>query len=635
MPSRYTPRRKYPVKIKISTKWRFSSKRRPSRKKSAPKKKPAAKVLRLQTLILGALVAVFLILCFAVPRKTEQASDDRKLHTHLYTYELTKPTCVEQGYKTYTCSCGDYYIADYIPTIPHEYVELSCQYCGQLSEAIAYIELSSEEDIYALGRIFAPEQTKQNVFGAGYDINKDLQRFVYPGNIKDAAAKIEYLSTSAYKLTADMLITLQYKKDATCFLGIGSVEYPFRGIFDGNGKTVILNTNGPIGLDSNTSHRIGLFGNTWDAKIANVHITVINDLLVNKCTEGVKFGALVGYANESQISNCHVVVSNSRVGVSFSNGEEYIHKAHVGGIAGESKLSIIRYSDVKLTDAVLCAQGYDVSKYQSMYAFFSVGGILGFSESGSDNTSHIGRVGTQLLNCKVTSNNQMQKDVIIASLEKGDEVTAGGLVGCAFNNFLAKNCSVDITKGNIVAQKTGTTDSATYGSNAGGIIGRLEHTGELNNCHVTGNYLNILSKSPENYSTAGGIVGYDVGPYHRDVISVNGCSVNGNGTTKIILEIKADQSINKWNALGGIAGGSSYHIKDCSVNDVTLVNQSQNVDKMFIGNICGIFNREVFWSSKTYFTPTRESGLKNCTYNNVLCDAAENATVKELIGLKQ
>ena len=40
-------------------------------------------------------------------------------HTHSYTATVTKPTCTEQGYTTYTCSCGDTYTDDYVDPLGH------------------------------------------------------------------------------------------------------------------------------------------------------------------------------------------------------------------------------------------------------------------------------------------------------------------------------------------------------------------------------------------------------------------------------------------------------------------------------------------------------------------------------------
>ena len=50
-------------------------------------------------------------------------------HEHEYTAIVTTPTCTEQGYTTYTCECGDNYVADYVDAA-HKYVDGSCTQCG-------------------------------------------------------------------------------------------------------------------------------------------------------------------------------------------------------------------------------------------------------------------------------------------------------------------------------------------------------------------------------------------------------------------------------------------------------------------------------------------------------------------------
>jgi hypothetical protein len=44
-------------------------------------------------------------------------------HEHSYTAVVTPPTCTEEGYTTYTCSCGDSYIDDYVPAAGHKWGE--------------------------------------------------------------------------------------------------------------------------------------------------------------------------------------------------------------------------------------------------------------------------------------------------------------------------------------------------------------------------------------------------------------------------------------------------------------------------------------------------------------------------------
>ncbi len=52
-------------------------------------------------------------------------------HVHEYSTEVVDPTCTEQGYILYTCSCGDSYVADYVDALGHEYVDGVCIRCGE------------------------------------------------------------------------------------------------------------------------------------------------------------------------------------------------------------------------------------------------------------------------------------------------------------------------------------------------------------------------------------------------------------------------------------------------------------------------------------------------------------------------
>lgn len=44
-------------------------------------------------------------------------------HQHSYTAVVTEPTCTEKGYTTYTCSCGDSYVDNYVDALGHNYGE--------------------------------------------------------------------------------------------------------------------------------------------------------------------------------------------------------------------------------------------------------------------------------------------------------------------------------------------------------------------------------------------------------------------------------------------------------------------------------------------------------------------------------
>ena len=44
-------------------------------------------------------------------------------HEHAYTAVVTVPDCVNAGYTTYTCECGDSYVGDNVPALGHDYNE--------------------------------------------------------------------------------------------------------------------------------------------------------------------------------------------------------------------------------------------------------------------------------------------------------------------------------------------------------------------------------------------------------------------------------------------------------------------------------------------------------------------------------
>ena len=52
-------------------------------------------------------------------------------HLHRYDTVVTVPTCTEKGYTTYTCACGESYVADFVDVISeHRYDDGVCIWCG-------------------------------------------------------------------------------------------------------------------------------------------------------------------------------------------------------------------------------------------------------------------------------------------------------------------------------------------------------------------------------------------------------------------------------------------------------------------------------------------------------------------------
>ncbi|MBQ2920512.1 MAG: discoidin domain-containing protein, partial [Oscillospiraceae bacterium] len=71
-------------------------------------------------------------------------------HEHDYQAVVTEPTCTEEGYTTYTCECGDSYVADKTPALGHNWQEDgSCSRCDEIQDGPAvnpFVDVP--EDIY-------------------------------------------------------------------------------------------------------------------------------------------------------------------------------------------------------------------------------------------------------------------------------------------------------------------------------------------------------------------------------------------------------------------------------------------------------------------------------------------------------
>lgn len=53
-------------------------------------------------------------------------------HSHSYTSEITPPTCTEKGYTTYTCTCGESYVGEYVDATGHSYTNGICTSCADV-----------------------------------------------------------------------------------------------------------------------------------------------------------------------------------------------------------------------------------------------------------------------------------------------------------------------------------------------------------------------------------------------------------------------------------------------------------------------------------------------------------------------
>ena len=69
---------------------------------------------------------------------------EREAHTHDFVETVTAPTCTEQGYTTYTCSCGETYTKNYVSALGHKTelrnaVEPTCTEDGYTGDEVCTI----------------------------------------------------------------------------------------------------------------------------------------------------------------------------------------------------------------------------------------------------------------------------------------------------------------------------------------------------------------------------------------------------------------------------------------------------------------------------------------------------------------
>ena len=55
-------------------------------------------------------------------------------HSHEHKAVPTSATCTAQGFTTYTCSCGDSYVADYVDALGHDWSGSHCRRCDATRE---------------------------------------------------------------------------------------------------------------------------------------------------------------------------------------------------------------------------------------------------------------------------------------------------------------------------------------------------------------------------------------------------------------------------------------------------------------------------------------------------------------------
>ena len=112
---------------------------------------------------------------------TRCGAKDPNAHTHKYAEAVTKPTCTEKGYTTYTCSvCGDSYKGSYTDALGHSYVNGACTRCGakdpDYKPAVSFVDVPETAYYYKPVQWAVENGITEGVGGNRFDPNGQCTR---------------------------------------------------------------------------------------------------------------------------------------------------------------------------------------------------------------------------------------------------------------------------------------------------------------------------------------------------------------------------------------------------------------------------------------------------------------------------
>jgi hypothetical protein len=350
----------------------------------------------------------------------------------------------------------------------------------------------------------------------------------------------------SYPLSATYLLTSDITLDN--WTPIGSAEKPFYGVFDGNEKTITLNSfasTAVSGVETSGNNYLGIFGyvkgaSSKKAEIKNLKIVSS----VNASTEAIKqtIGLLTGYAELAEIDG--ITLSGT---FTFDSSKTIL----LGGISGyiNQTGTIIKNCNSSMTMSITPGNGSQLLSGIQPYNY--IGGFVGVFDNGAG-----------IENCRNTGN------VTADSAVTASQVFVGGIAGgslyamsTTYKGYI-QDCSFT---GNIFGKAKGfwTFAGGIAAAIVGGNVDSLENTTRIVRCFAEGTI--SVEGTGSGYPYIGGIVGYN---YYGALISQ--CYFNGT----VIADKTGDYT-------GGIAGYNSQ---------TTAPNNSRVEDCWSAGEVKGFNN---------------------------------------------
>ena len=223
---------------------------------------------------------------------------------------------------------------------------------------------------------------------------------------------------------------------------IGTEANPFKGIFDGNGKTIsnlIIAKNtysSPSALGEEDMDARGVFAHTDGATILN--LTVAASGLRHELTNA---GALIGYAKNTTVKNCASTGDLTTTGLAahISRVQE-----NIGGLVGTADGGeyFLCKSSVRLTGLENVGGLFGVAKGNVRITGCDSLGSVGYStQKGGTNPTNFGGIagkadGALIYSCLVKAT--------VYAKTTADAAFAGGIAGEVSGTTVVANCVVDV-----------------------------------------------------------------------------------------------------------------------------------------------------------------------------------------------
>ena len=366
-----------------------------------------------------------------------------------------------------------------------------------------------------------------------------------------------------FKLMANIDLTefLEEESPTQGWQPVGTFSAPFKGILDGNGKTV-----SGLWIKRSSLDYVGLFGYISNATIKNLNIS-------NASYEGHdNVGSVVGYSTSSIVSGCIInckVNGNNYIGGLIGKGDNSSasdntldtqvkgNGDYIGGIFGYVKGDKGIIQNCKLVEGKVVGHNYvggvcgscclkttitGCYVYADIVGSSSIGGILGyvsFYGMTTYSTDWVYLYETKLNSCGFVGN------------ITGDSYV-GGIVGQYYRRSIKPSSEQERFSSQTLTRCYALGVIKATGDYIGGVIGDVRTILSISDCYYNG----IISGR----NNVGGIAGYNYSQIQR---SYSLASINGTRT------------------VGGLAGSNKGNISSSIANNVNIKALEDNVGRVY------------------------------------------------------